>query len=777
MLSAVLLTTPTVMVSSTITELTELRDAVAAGVDEAGVAQAWLFEQHATASGNPPDEQYLRLAATCDLYVLVIAAQGSAATTDEYIAAHDDNPEKVLPFFLGDTTDETADLRQLVAARHTFVKRATVGDLVPVIVKAVVEAVLSGVILRRTIATDLDWRIERRRTAIADIPVLVRPHVEVDHERRPVSDVVRLGARVALRGIGGAGKSVASAVAARQATRDGRTLPIVVTAAEGRPDVEMLIRHRLEGHKFAAGDDLLTRWGHEGRFLLIVDGVESLTPTARRRLLLDVTRWASRFPRCGVTVCARRLDPLELEGFDRVDVAPLRTREFDDLLTAAGLGAHRPRLNPQVADIAKWPMWATALIAYGLDAETGLELLRQLVTARMQTAGMSSTLERSELRSAAGVLALQAWPATSLTTDSALDHVRRWKSQPSAASTFVSQPASDILNRLGEAGLVEVAEDVAFPHRLIATALAAEAAVDSGAQDEPPDVELAPFVAAVADDDQHGDQLRDGLAAHDIFTVARYLRLSPPRQRAGDIVGDVGRLVDAYLAWSPVGEALDVIYSDSWIAWRPAGTGSVSARADADEFAVWRRISDATITSWSPLPFGNRTPEFVAAAYTLDRFRSLVVALDPVGSRWVGTAPADLRTLTRDRNELAARTLDALRSRREMRREMTESLGLAHVPTMGPPPGEPCATVVLRRRDRPTVSCTWGHAVPAVDIVDGHANDRLQAGSWMLLSDLLDGDHRAAAYLDLKKAVENALGCRLQAQTWTTPELVPAWVW
>lgn len=773
-----LLTTPTVMVSSTITELAELRDAVAAGVNEAGVAQAWLFEHHAAASGNPPDEQYLRLAATCDLYVLVVAAQGSEATTDEYVAAHDDHPEKVLPFFLGDTTDESAHLRKLVAARHTFVKRATVGELVPVIVDAVVGAVLNGEILRRTIATELDRWIERSRTAIADIPVLARPHVNVDQKRWSVTDVVRTGARIALRGMGGAGKSTAVAVAARHAARDGRTLPIVVTAAEGRSAVETLIRHRLEGHKFAAAADLLTRWGHEGRVLLVVDGVESLTPTGRRRLLLDVTRWADRFPRSGVTVCARRFDPLELGGFDRVDVAPLRTHELDDLLAAAGLGGHHPRLNPQIADIARWPMWATALIAYGIDAETGLDLLRQLVTARMQTAGMSSTLERSELRAAAGALALHAWPATSVPTDAALDHVRRWMAQPGTASRFVSQPASDVLHRLGEAGLVEVAEDVAFPHRLLATALAAEAAVESGHGDGHPDVELAPFVAAVADDDRHVDQVRNVLAAHDVFTVARYLRLSPPRQSTGHVVADVRRLVDAHLAWSPVGEALDVIYTDRWIAWRPAGTGAVITCADSDEFAAWRRASDATISSWSPLPFTNRTPEFVAAAYTLDRFRSLVVALDPGGSQWGGTAPADLHALARDRNELAERTLDALRKRRELRREMTESLGLAHVADMRPPSGEPRATVFLRRRSEPIVSYAWGHAAPAVDVVDEHVDDRTQAGSSsMWLSNLLDGDDRAVAYNDLKKAIEGALGCRLQAQTWTTPELVPAWVW
>jgi hypothetical protein len=762
------------MVSSTITELAELRDAVAAGVNQAGVAEAWLFEHHATASGNPPEEQYLRLAATCDLYILVVAAQGSAATTDEYLAAYDDNPEKVLPFFLGDTTDETAHLRRLVSGRHTFVKRAVVGDLGPLIIDAVIDAVLNGVILRRMVAIELDRRIERSRTAIADIPVLVRPHVDLDQERRPVNEVVRPGARIALRGIGGAGKSTAAAVAARHAVRDGRTLPVVVTAGEERPDVETLIRHRLGGLKFVASDDLLTRWSHEGRVLLVVDGVEALTPTSRRRLFVDVARWADRFPRSGVAVCARRFDPLELDGFDRVDVAPLGTRELDDLLAAAGLGGHRPRLSPQIADIARWPMWATALIAYGFDAETGLELLRQLVTARMRRAGMSSTLERSELRSAAGALALKAWPATSVPSDTALDHVRRWASQPGAASTFVLQPASDVLHRLAEAGLVEVGEDVAFPHRLLATALAAEAAVDS---DEPPDVELAPFVAAVADDDRHVDQVRDVLAAHDVFTVARYLRLSPPRTRTGVIADDVRRLVEAHLAWSPVGEALDVIYTERWIVWRPDKTGAVTACTDADEFPLWRRASDATIHSWSPLPFADRTPEFVAAAYTLDRFRSLVVALDPGGSRWSSTTRADLRVLARDRNELAARTLEALRSRRELRLEMTESLGLAHVPTMRPPPGEPRATVVLRRRDASLVFYSWGHAAPAVEVVDEHASDRTEQRSSMLLSSLLDGNDRAAAYDDLNKAVENALGCRLQAQTWTTPELVPAWVW
>ncbi len=132
------------MLSSTITELADMRRNVRELVDEAGLATAWLFEEHASAAGSTPNEQYLGIARTCDLYVLIVANQHSPATEAEYEAAYEDNPEKVLPFFLGDGTPDVAHFRNLIERRHTRVVRYDLDELAHVISHAIENAVQTG---------------------------------------------------------------------------------------------------------------------------------------------------------------------------------------------------------------------------------------------------------------------------------------------------------------------------------------------------------------------------------------------------------------------------------------------------------------------------------------------------------------------------------------------------------------------------------------------------------------------------------------------------------
>jgi len=771
-----LLQSPIVMLSSTIGELAALRQKVGREVEQAGAATAWRFEVHAVAAGDPPDEQYLRIANSCDLYVLIIGSQQSDATEAEYGVAYADNPEKVLPFFLGEGSAAVADFRALIDLRHARVKRDSVEDLAGPITDAILAAVASGRMVRPLLISEIDRRIERARAAIADIPLILEPRVIVGEKECAASGVIGLGTHVALSGIGGAGKTMVSLVAARRAARDGGVLPIYAVATEEAASPTDLVCQCLQAAHFRASSQVVDRWGAEGRIMLVVDGIESLSPTRRRHFMTNMSRWGERFSRCGVVVCARQFSSLELTDFVSAATAPLGDAQMRDLAEALGFGANIPRFSEQVRDIARWPMWATALLAYGPEVSTGLELLRKLVETRLRTAGMSSPIEEAELRAAAAFVAYDMWPATTSTVPQALDRIRRWRDEPTTSAMFASRPAGDILHLLGEAALVEVGNEVAFLHRLIATLLAAEHAIIEPRDAQPTDEELAPFVAALADDEEHIPLLRELLSTHDVFVLARYLRLTPPRKRAVDLEADVRRLTDAHRLWSPAGDELDVVFSDGWVAWRSASVPRATRSSDQD-YAQWRRSSNDSVTFWSKSPFTEHTPEFAAAVDVLGRFRFRALDLDPGGDRWHRMAADEIRRLMKNRTEFDATVIATLRNRQDVYQGYLDQLGRIDPRSLAVPVGSPHVTIWAPLTQDPLVSVSWGSESPIVDFVTSTAADALTRGRTIALASLLSGQDQAAVFDDLKGDIEEALGCRLSAQTWRRPELVPAWAW
>jgi hypothetical protein len=766
--------TPTVMLSSTITDLARLRGKVGKLVEESGLAVAWRFEEHAVAAGTPPDQQYLGIAASCDLYVLIVASRQSDATEAEYRAAHNDNPQKVLPFFVGGGSREVEDFRALIESRHTRITRAAKDELVDPIARAIMESISTGSILRLPLLGELDRRIERSRTAIADVPVLLDPSVIRNETKLAAHEVIRIGERVALQGIGGSGKTMAAAIAARRSGHDGRTLPVYVPVSGGTTDPVELIRQRLDSVRFSAPQDLVQRWCVEGRIMLVADGIESLTASTRRRLMSAISNWGQLYPRCGVVVCARRFSPLELSEFEHVGVAPLDEVHLRILTEALGITRQHVRFSPQVGDIAQWPMWATALLVYGTEVSTGLELLQRLLETRLQTACMSSALERVELRAAAAYMAHKLWPATSSSVPVALELLQEWGALPETAMRYASRPAEDVLQRLSEAALLEVGDDVSFPHRLIATILSAEHAITDPDAAADVDDELAPFVAALADDERHVRLLYALLDTHDSFKLARYLRLSPPHERIVDLEGDVQRLTEALHQWSPVGEEFDVVFGDQWIAWRP-GPAHEARRFEHTEYAQWRSLSDESIHFWASSPFRERTPEFVAAVYVLARFRNQVLGLDPGGDRYRVLPSHEIRALMHDREKLASVTLGALRKRTQLYDEFLAELGMPDYPALTLPGGEPRVTIWRNGQEAPLVSVAWGGDQPEMH-VETSAPRQIE-GSTSMLVHLVNGEDRATAYADLTRNIEGLLGLRLGAQNWSRPELVPAWAW
>ena len=270
-----------------------------------GVANAWRFEVHAVAAGAAPDEQYLGLATSCDVYVLIVADQQSEATEQEYAKAYEDNPEKVLCFFVGEGSPEVASFRATIENRHTRVMRKTAGDLAEPIGAAVIEAVETE-LLRPLLRADLESRIERARTLIADVPYVALPEVVEAEGAVSAIELIVAGSHVALSGIGGSGKSVSAAIVALSLGRDDRTLTIFAQAIGPARTVLELIAQRLDAFRFQANAEILHRWASEGRICLVVDGIESARSGARHELMESISAWSERYPRCTTIVCARR---------------------------------------------------------------------------------------------------------------------------------------------------------------------------------------------------------------------------------------------------------------------------------------------------------------------------------------------------------------------------------------------------------------------------------------------------------------------------------------
>lgn len=356
---------PIVMLSSTMDELASVRSVIARRVESSSTAEAWRFESNAVAAGSPPDEQYLGIARSCDLFVLIVASQQSDATEAEYQAAYEDNPEKVLPFYLDDGSPEVKDFRRLIDSRHARVISESATDLAEAIANAILDALRTGKLLRRDLVSHVDSLIDSYRNIIADVPILTIPHLESDQEPVPATKRLTLGKAVALSGVGGAGKSVTAAVCARAASRDMRTLPIVVPATQGRHDVEELVRNRFSSIRFDASSSELSSWAQEGRLLIVVDAIDGLSATHRLFLLDSAASWAERFPRCGIIVCGRRFSQQELQSFQHLSVARLHSQQLGDLLTALGLPIEPLKVPEQIRDIATTPLWATILMRYG----------------------------------------------------------------------------------------------------------------------------------------------------------------------------------------------------------------------------------------------------------------------------------------------------------------------------------------------------------------------------------------------------------------------------
>jgi hypothetical protein len=764
------------MFSSTIDELASVRDEAALLIDNVGIAQSWRYEVHAVASGARASEQYLGIAATCDLFVLIVASEASQATEDEYKKAYQDNPDKILVFYVGDGSPEVRAFRSRLDNAHARIQKGTATELVRPIADSVVEAVQTGKIVRKALRSRLDEHIERSRTLVTSLSAMLLPSVQSESgDEQTFTELVKGELRLALSGVGGSGKTTCAAIVARMRSTDQRVLPIIASVAGQSESVTDLIQSSLSSVRFRADPSLIQRWAGEGRLFLVIDGIESLSELLRMKLLKSVAAWAARNPRCGVIVCARQFVEDELEDFLRLRMAPLNDRQFGDLCMAVGISLPSPRFAAQVQDLAQWPMWATALIVFGPSLRTGLELLQSMVSTRLATTGVSSQVESVHLRTAAGHLALTMWPSTETPVEQALRELTNWQQTPSTLAVFAPRPSEDLLNDLSSSGLVEIGEELAFPHRLFATLLAAEAAVSDEVLTAPDDNELAPFVAAVADDDLHVTFLLRLLASASAFAVARYLRLAPLLYRVSTIEADSARLADAYVAMSQTDRNLDVIYSDNWVAWRAADAFSLSHAQTEDRYAAWRAESSEKVELWAKSPFAERSPEFVAAVYSLAQFRLKILDLERKYLEPRDRSHSDIVRLVGHPSDLEAEALRAAYEWKSAWRRQAEEMGLSIGRVGRRMDGEPTIVVHTESKPFPWVEIQWGAGSASVSLAKGDIP--LKSGQSMLLARFLSDRIASIVNRDIETDIERALGCRLRSKGWAQPETVPAWAW
>jgi Domain of unknown function (DUF4062) len=141
---------PLVFVSSAIVGLEDVRERIHEQVVSRGLAEDWLFEIHATSGGEPAEVQYLDIARSCDLMLLIVGDRKSRATEEEYREGFTDNPDKVLPVYLGPKNDAVAAFRALIDARHSRVEVGSKDELVEQAVAGIERATRNGRVIIRS---------------------------------------------------------------------------------------------------------------------------------------------------------------------------------------------------------------------------------------------------------------------------------------------------------------------------------------------------------------------------------------------------------------------------------------------------------------------------------------------------------------------------------------------------------------------------------------------------------------------------------------------------
>jgi hypothetical protein len=651
------------------------------------------------------------------------------------------------------------------SVRHTFNEVDEAKQAPARIARALEYLLVSGLILLPSLLSRIDTAIESKRRLLSDLPLIVEPRLSINGKATSLRRVDEIPERLVFSGIGGSGKSMAALIALRRIANATSSLPLVLAPRMGHAEISDLIIEAMNSVPFTVGEYLLKQWERDGRLALLVDDVDSVSGTERRLLHESLSRWAEENPRCRVMCCGRQLS--SLEGFTSSSMAPL-DHEQVAAITASIAGSDQVRVSANVQDLAIWPLWLIALLLYGPGAETGLDLLDSLTSARFKALGMTEAEETTMLRSAASSLARAVWPGVSCGVDQAINTVAGWAESDDTKRLFTPGPAADVLGLLARGGLIEIGSAaVTFPHRLLATLLAAEDYVR--AEETTIDRESTPFVAAIYDREGDDSACLKSLACHDILTAARYLRLA--RRRDPTNQPNLRSIADALEVLDSEARVDICLGEGGWLAFR---LDSDETRIQREGFHRWSLLSGSDIWIWNRDQLAGRSATYVAVALCLANFRAKTLRLAPTSGKEELFEKGELRSLLRA-PDLSEHLLDCVDHRERARKSVLRQLGLDSCDEFVTHSGYP-RLILTVRGDATYLSETWGQVNPSFEMISTPSGEP-PSGSWESLGKVLVEAPEVSAFRRLRAELESAIGCRLDSQSWSKPELVAAWSW
>lgn len=760
---------PRILVSSSITGMEDIREAIRAAVEALDIADAWLFEFSFVAAGSPASSQYLQVARDCDLCVLLVAEPPRQGTIDEYEVARDDNPAKILAFVVGPDSSPADPFRR--SLRQHAVKRVdTLEDLPSAVAKAVEAHLVTGETVRAGLTSRLRERALTQR-ALVGLPPGFAFHRMLDDgtESRATSELLRTP-HVVMAGPAGSGKTDAALNELLRAASGGGPLPLYLLAAPGKGSLVALIESAFDSVRFTPGRALIEQYQRDGRLILVVDGLDELGPDDRDALLADIEQNATEFPRTAVVVLLRFPQAGRLTPFVRWRLTDLGPSDLEMLLAAYGVtDSPVTGLDSRLLDLVKRPFWAALVARYGRAVRTGPELLEHLVADRIDTGLVADGLTRARARAAAEHLALSIRPAAVVSLDEALRSLADWSGQPDVAAMHAVLPASTQLDQLRQTGILGLDNgSVVFAHPLLAAYLAACRASKLGSLPaHATDPDFWPLLGAQLAEPMPG-LLVELLAANDIFTIAAVARLVEDTPRIQDEATDLDRLDRAIGRFGHLGgnagfgSPLAFFSAAGYLSVRQLTRGEPRTQRDGD-FASWVRasgLSPSRAVCWRGDPLARTTPEILAARIVVLSFKESAQRLRPRASPF-GPHEWDLKALTRDRESLALLALRHVHAKADARRAVCAALELTAT-ELDARKGLPHLSVRIGAKDA-RFSVSWGNHDEHVDIRD-------EEPEWTgdSVRELL-ADPAAVDFADLVREIEDRLGSALRTQAARRP--------
>jgi hypothetical protein len=316
---------PLVFVSSSIASMRGLRKKTKAAIDATGMADTWLFEFDAAASGDPPDAQYLAMARSCDIFVLIAAERISEPTWAEYEEAYRDNPSKIVPILIGAPHSQDDSRLKVLEDRHCYGRaRLESADEVPQAAKTAVEyTITSGAILARPLREIAKKQLDHRRRLLAlpgkfEFPCCV---LDGSLQSRDLTGMLADVTHLVVQGPAGSGKTYLALKHLAELTDYG-SLPVYLRVARSESrDFFELISDAISAVRFRADQPLLAAWANDGRLSLVLDGLDQMDDEACDRMIEVIDIFARAHPRCPVVVLMRSVVPARLPDFVRVEAA------------------------------------------------------------------------------------------------------------------------------------------------------------------------------------------------------------------------------------------------------------------------------------------------------------------------------------------------------------------------------------------------------------------------------------------------------------------------